>query len=75
MLRITTAFRTVPVYGWLLALLALLAAPGSARALVPLAGVASLDAGHSFNCSVAPGGPVRCWGSNQFGQIGEPGGK
>ncbi len=33
-------------------------------------GVTAISAGNSHTCAVIPKGAVRCWGSNQFGQIG-----
>lgn len=35
-----------------------------------LEGVASLMAGYSHNCAVLATGVVKCWGSNQYGQLG-----
>ncbi len=36
-----------------------------------LSGVTSLDVGYEHACAVVPGGQVRCWGANEFGQLGD----
>jgi alpha-tubulin suppressor-like RCC1 family protein len=37
----------------------------------PLSGVAQIDAGYDSTCAVLTGGQVRCWGENEFGQLGD----
>ena len=49
---------------------------GTASSPVPmtvpgLSGVVSLTAGTAFNCARKSDGTVRCWGTNQFGQLGD----
>ncbi|MCU0686775.1 MAG: hypothetical protein MUF34_31765 [Polyangiaceae bacterium] len=47
---------------------AVLVAPGGA----PLGGVQALAVGSSHGCAIVAGGEVRCWGSNTYGQLGDP---
>jgi alpha-tubulin suppressor-like RCC1 family protein len=46
--------------------------PRLAAATVPgLDGVVAVATGNSHTCVMTDGGSVRCWGDNQFGQIGD----
>ena len=40
------------------------------NALLPLEGVASIATGRAHTCALTTSGGVKCWGSNQYGQIG-----
>jgi alpha-tubulin suppressor-like RCC1 family protein len=44
---------------------------GPAHAAV-LTGVANIGAGFSYSCAVMATGAVKCWGWNEFGQLGNP---
>ena len=45
---------------------------GSPTAVVGLSNaVSSVEAGFSHTCAVLTGGEVACWGSNEFGQLGD----
>lgn len=41
-------------------------------ALTPLTAVADVTAGPNHSCSRATDGRARCWGSNEYGQLGNP---
>lgn len=57
------------------ALLGLAAALGlgalAAQTLVPLTGVQRIEAGGTHTCAVLADGSLRCWGRNNFGQLGD----
>lgn len=55
----------------LLGLLAMVAAPSLAQALPPLADVQQLAVGESHACVLTTTGGVKCWGSNDYGQLGD----
>lgn len=52
-------------------LLLALAAPFPANGLPPLEDVAQLAVGERHACVLTDAGAVRCWGNNQFGQLGD----
>lgn len=41
-----------------------------AHAQVPITGVAKIEAGYSHTCALTVSGGVKCWGDNQYGQLG-----
>lgn len=43
----------------------------AAESVVPLRAVAQVELGHEFSCSLGPEGGASCWGSNEFGQLGQ----
>jgi hypothetical protein len=46
--------------------------PGDSSADIPITtGAASLAVGADHGCAVLPGGTVRCWGANNWGQLGD----
>lgn len=45
----------------------------SPQHVLNLAEVASIETGDLFSCALLPNGSVRCWGDNQFGQVGNGG--
>jgi alpha-tubulin suppressor-like RCC1 family protein len=38
--------------------------------VIDIAGVTQIAAGHFHTCAILSGGDARCWGSNNFGQLG-----
>jgi Ca2+-binding RTX toxin-like protein len=52
-----------------------LSPPPSGSSITPvnvtgLSGVTQLSSGGNFNCAIVSGGAVKCWGENNFGQLG-----
>ncbi|MGV3621918.1 MAG: hypothetical protein ACO1OB_13935, partial [Archangium sp.] len=45
----------------------------SPQHVLNLGDVASVGSGDNFSCALLPTGAVRCWGDNQFGQVGNGG--
>ncbi len=43
----------------------------SRSGLLPMGGIAEVEAGTSFTCARMTAGGVRCWGRNNFGQLGD----
>ncbi|MCX7556568.1 hypothetical protein OS187_06990 [Xanthomonadaceae bacterium JHOS43] len=67
-----SSFRSALIRIGCLAWCGLLALPVGAG-LLPLSDVVQVSAGLAHSCAVTGNGAVRCWGSNEYGQLGDGG--